>query len=256
MKRGASSHAPFMCWEAKMYFSRLRVAPNQLPQFAKLSQYNHYQLHQILWQLFRDKPEEERDFLFRQDTDSYGLPIFYLLSKYQPQHEGNTWLIETKPFQPTLKAGDLLSFSLRANPVEQVKLERSESEQLEHAEQRKANGLPEKQTKKRIHHDVVMQLKKSLSDEERQSYSQAELEQQAGEKWLNERAEKNGFRVLSVTAQGYQQHHFKKRQIKISTLDFTGELQITDPEKFRQTLFTGLGRAKAFGCGLLMVRRL
>ncbi|NOV31392.1 type I-E CRISPR-associated protein Cas6/Cse3/CasE [Methylomonas sp. ZR1] len=25
---------------------------------------------------------------------------------------------------------------------------------------------------------------------------------------------------------------------------------------FRQTLFTGLGRAKAFGCGLLMVWRL
>lgn len=238
-----------------MYFSRLRVAPNQLPQFAKLSQYNHYQLHQLLWQLFHDKPEKERDFLFRQDTDSHGLPIFYVLSKYQPQHDGNTWLIETKPFQPKLKAGDLLSFSLRANPVGQVKQERSESEQQQHAEQRKAKGLPEKQTKKRIHHDVVMQLKKSLSDEERQCYSQAELEQQAGEKWLNERGEANGFRILSVTAQGYQQHHFKKRQIKISTLDFSGELQITDPEKFRQTLFHGLGRSKAFGCGLLMVKR-
>jgi len=33
-------------------------------------------------------------------------------------------------------------------------------------------------------------------------------------------------------------------------------MQANDPEKFRQTLFAGLGRAKAFGCGLLMVRRL
>ncbi|MGY6275374.1 type I-E CRISPR-associated protein Cas6/Cse3/CasE [Methylomonas sp. MgM2] len=40
-----------------------------------------------------------------------------------------------------------------------------------------------------------------------------------------------------------------------SSVDFCGELQITDPEKFRQTLFNGLGRAKAFGCGLLMVKR-
>jgi len=40
-----------------------------------------------------------------------------------------------------------------------------------------------------------------------------------------------------------------------SSVDFTGELQITDPEKFRQTLFQGMGRSKAFGCGLLMVRR-
>ncbi|WP_066977465.1 type I-E CRISPR-associated protein Cas6/Cse3/CasE [Methylomonas lenta] len=41
-----------------------------------------------------------------------------------------------------------------------------------------------------------------------------------------------------------------------STLDFTGELQITDAEAFRQTLFTGLGRVKAFGCGLLLVKRI
>lgn len=41
-----------------------------------------------------------------------------------------------------------------------------------------------------------------------------------------------------------------------SSVDFTGELQITDAEKFRHTLFNGLGRAKAFGCGLLMVKRL
>ncbi|WP_407081634.1 type I-E CRISPR-associated protein Cas6/Cse3/CasE [Methylomonas montana] len=32
-------------------------------------------------------------------------------------------------------------------------------------------------------------------------------------------------------------------------------MQITDPEKFRQALFQGIGRSKAFGCGLLMVRR-
>lgn len=40
-----------------------------------------------------------------------------------------------------------------------------------------------------------------------------------------------------------------------SSVDFTGELQITDIEKFQRILFNGLGRSKAFGCGLLMIKR-
>lgn len=240
-----------------MYFSRVRISPNHLDQFAKLFQYNHYQLHQLLWKLFRDKPDKERDFLFRQDTDQQGLPVFYLLSKYRPGNIDATLTMETKPYEPKLKTGDTLAFSLRANPVEKIKLERTETEQEQHSAQRKTRGLPEKTTKKRIHHDVVMSLKKSLGDEQKQGYSQAELEQQAGEKWLHGRAGKNGFKVLSMTAQGYQQHHFKKRQIKISTLDFDGVLEITDPELFiEQALYKGIGPAKAFGCGLLMIRRI
>ncbi|MCK9609141.1 MAG: type I-E CRISPR-associated protein Cas6/Cse3/CasE [Methylomonas sp.] len=48
----------------------------------------------------------------------------------------------------------------------------------------------------------------------------------------------------------------KGQKSGFSTIDFTGDMQIPDSEKFRQTLFNGLGRAKAFGCGLLMVKRL
>lgn len=127
---------------------------------------------------------------------------------------------------------------------------------MQHAAQRKANNLSEKITKKRIHHDVVMSFKNSLSASESELYSQAELEQLAGEKWLNHRAEKSGFRLHSVIAQGYQQHHFKKRQIKISTLDFEGVMEVADPVLFVQKMYEGIGRAKAFGCGLLMIKRL
>ncbi|MCF6252652.1 MAG: type I-E CRISPR-associated protein Cas6/Cse3/CasE [Methylococcaceae bacterium] len=34
-----------------------------------------------------------------------------------------------------------------------------------------------------------------------------------------------------------------------------GTLQITDVDKFKKILFDGIGRSKAFGCGLLMIRR-
>jgi CRISPR system Cascade subunit CasE len=121
---------------------------------------------------------------------------------------------------------------------------------------------------KRIRHDVVMHLKKSLSADEKEVYSQAELEQIAGEKWLNKQAENKGFKVLSVIAQGYQQHQFKKRGIKISTLDFQGLLEVTDPKLFFEKVFygkikeednepriRGIGSAKAFGCGLMLIKR-
>jgi len=242
-----------------MYFSRVRVSPVHLQQFAKLFQYNHYQLHQLLWKLFQDKPDDKRDFLFRQDSDKQGLPVFYLLSKYPPISTDHSFIIETKSYHPQLRTGDTLGFSLRANPVEQSSCARTAEENAVLREQRRAKGLREKEIlpQKRIHHDVVMHLKKSLGEEERHLYSQAELEQKAGERWLQERAEKNGFRLLSVTAQGYLQHHFKKRQIKISTLDYDGVLQITDPELFvTKALYRGIGRSKAFGCGFLMIRRI
>ncbi|MBE0437950.1 MAG: type I-E CRISPR-associated protein Cas6/Cse3/CasE [Methylomicrobium sp.] len=38
-------------------------------------------------------------------------------------------------------------------------------------------------------------------------------------------------------------------------VDLIGDLQVADPEAFSQTLFNGLGRAKTFGCGVLIVRR-
>jgi len=40
-----------------------------------------------------------------------------------------------------------------------------------------------------------------------------------------------------------------------STVDFQGILTVTDPELFRKALYEGLGKSKAFGCGLMLVRR-
>jgi CRISPR system Cascade subunit CasE len=39
-------------------------------------------------------------------------------------------------------------------------------------------------------------------------------------------------------------------------LDFEGRLKIVDADRFKQALFEGIGSAKAFGCGLMLVRRI
>ena len=38
-------------------------------------------------------------------------------------------------------------------------------------------------------------------------------------------------------------------------MDFTGKLTVLDAAKFGAALTQGIGHAKAFGCGLLLVRR-
>ena len=43
--------------------------------------------------------------------------------------------------------------------------------------------------------------------------------------------------------------------ICFSTLDFSGLLTVADPEKFLSTLYGGIGPAKGFGCGLLLIKR-
>lgn len=86
--------------------------------------------------------------------------------------------------------------------------------------------------------------------------------------WLKRQGERFGF-ALAVDDNGltklqnsaYTWHSLldktrkKDNKSGFSSVDFSGELQITDIEKFEKALFQGIGRSKAFGCGLLMVRR-
>jgi CRISPR system Cascade subunit CasE len=78
--------------------------------------------------------------------------------------------------------------------------------------------------------------------------------------WLLEQGEKHGFQVTdgSFDVMGQQWLHFlkgKEREKAVSLLAVTyeGVLQVTDPERFCETLCHGLGRGKAYGMGLLTV---
>ncbi len=44
--------------------------------------------------------------------------------------------------------------------------------------------------------------------------------------------------------------------IRFSTLDFEGILTVENTNEFTRMLFAGIGPAKAFGCGLMLVRRI
>ena len=67
---------------------------------------------------------------------------------------------------------------------------------------------------------------------------------------------------LEITAHHIEEvHRYEfaypgKKPIEFSEIDFAGALTVADPEKLRAALFTGIGRARAYGCGLMLVQRL
>jgi len=87
------------------------------------------------------------------------------------------------------------------------------------------------------------------------------------ENWWKRQGERCGFALViddsglsKLQTSGYQWHALPEKEKKgkragFSSVDFIGKLKITDIEKFKKALFDGIGRSKAFGCGLLMIKR-
>lgn len=77
--------------------------------------------------------------------------------------------------------------------------------------------------------------------------------------WFSERSEKNwGFRVVPTTLEygGVNVEQFEGKDSHLITIpraSLKGVMEITDPELFKRSFAKGIGRSRAFGCGLLQV---
>lgn len=145
-----------------------------------------------------------------------------------------TWQTRSyAPFLDRLAAGQTWAFRLTANPVH-------------HA--RRKEGEPTKRT--------------------------AHITHRHQQEWLLKRQQAAGFRVLQrppeqrrlpegdeheVIVHNRRDSSFgksdegtvRKHRVSLITATFDGRLEVTDPDALRRTLTAGLGRAKAYGCGLM-----
>ncbi len=197
--------------------------------------HQHGAAHHLLWTLFGDKPDRARDFLWRQSEPGH----FMVLSVREPVDHHGLFEIESREFAPRLKVGDPLRFLLRANATVD----------------RKAPGRARSQR-----HDIVMDALHKLPPGER-SATRARVVPAAMEAWLARQGQRTGFEleegalaiescdVLRIPrAQGQGQATF-------GVVDVAGVLRVTEPALFTPALMQGFGRARAFGCGLMLVRR-
>jgi CRISPR system Cascade subunit CasE len=189
--------------------------------------------HRLVWALFADAADRQRDFLWREEKPGH----FMALSARPPDDSHHLFDLDFKPFAPNLSSGDRLGFTLRANPV----VARTE-----------ARGQRGKR------HDVVMDLLRDVPRGERAT-ARPEAALTAGRAWLARQGEAHGFTPIGDAAvDGYDSVRIPRADGKpavFGVLDISGLLEVRDPSEFLTRLSQGFGRARAFGYGLMLIRR-
>ena len=189
--------------------------------------------HRLVWALFADMPDRRRDFLWREEEPGR----FMTLSAREPGPLPDLFDVQTTAFEPVLAAGDRLGFTLRANPVV---------------------SRPEAPGQRGKRHDVVMDALRHVPEPGRAA-ARFGVATEAGLAWLNRQGAAHGFAPGGVAVDGYETVQVPRdggqKPARFGQLEFTGTLTVTDPAAFLTALASGFGRARAFGCGLMLIRR-
>lgn len=207
--------------------------------------YGDYMFHQIVWDLMVGRgSSQKRDFLYRIDMQG-GWPVFLIISAKPPVGSSSSaWTIETKEYSPCLNRGDVLDFSVRFSPI---------------ISKRNPSGKP---TDRGMRVDAVCEAANQFKNKN-EGYSLHSIIHEQSLNWLNTKGDKSGFELIDETfvAEKYQVSKFFKnkqtedRPVSIPMVDANGRLIVRDPESFVRMLFTGIGKGKGFGCGMMMVKR-
>jgi CRISPR system Cascade subunit CasE len=190
--------------------------------------------HSLVWALFSDGRDRRRDFLWREMRPGE----FLILAARPPADPHGLFALEYKPFAPALHPGQRLQFNLRANPIVNIPAARGERGKR---------------------HDVVMHVLSKLPPTERAAARQEKI-REAGMIWLTGKGEAAGFSIdpNGLYIDGYEQVRIPRqtaRTVAFSALIFQGVLTVNEPARFLSCLLAGFGAAKAFGCGLMLIRR-
>ena len=166
--------------------------------------------------LWKAFPEtERRNFLFRVEPHSSGF-LVYLLSENKPENQSwGYW--ESKAVDDTFLSHSHYRFQLCANPTVKRRIEG------------RKNGT-----------------RTAICDSE-------ELKS-----WLMRKAEQGGFAVeketLRISPAINQPFRKSGKNGNHKRVEFQGILRVTDSEPFQETFKNGIGSAKAFGFGLLVLQ--
>lgn len=205
-----------------MYFTKMVLTPKQVADAGIVSARG---LHEAIWAIMPEDRDAKRDWLARMARPGilHGGMILYLLSSRRPERP--TWCSEmdTKPFDPTFTAGQKLFIDLYALPFMRHTLPREEGE-----------------TKWR--RGRVWYLR---------SYNERR-------DWLARKGEKCGFRLDPMTPLSIVRTQNGAQGEKVGGVAdacvFRGAIEVTAPDIFLESVKTGIGKGKAFGLGLMLLR--
>lgn len=211
-----------------MYLSRITLHTAQLvpSQLLHLVERGEYVMHQWLWELFPGG--KERQFLYRRE-ELQGAFRFFVLSQERPA-ESAIFDVQCRPFAPELSVGQILRFTLRANPTI---------------------------CKAGKRHDLLMEAKRQVKTQP-DSRDIWTYQQQSALEWLSRQGEQNGFSLREASVDAYRQQQIRREKsrqmIQFSSVDYAGVLVVNNPVLFLQRLVQGYGKSRAFGCGMMLIK--
>ena len=169
--------------------------------------------------------------------------------------------IERQPNEPAPFLYRMERMNLAQGAEVLVQSERSPLEKSDSARVLAARSIdPKPQTGQQLHFLLTANVTKVIRDKEQPERKIRvplirEDEQIA---WLKRKLGNAAGAVTSLHVQPHSPTYFRKgnRPGKIVTTSFEGILTVDNPQTLSNLLTTGIGPAKAFGCGLMLVRRI
>lgn len=206
-----------MFTEVTMYLSKIMISGAACR--------NPYEIHCVLWNLFPEAKDAERDFLFRVGPSDRNRAEILMQSKRRPEALSNfVRILDWRDYPLSLQEGQRLRFLLVANPVKTI---------VDEDGRKNVEGEPKK-------------CRVPLVREEDQ---RGWIERKLGDAAMLE----------SLVIDPISPIRFRKsrenRAGKIQPVRFQGVLTVKKPEAMLELIHSGVGPAKAFGCGLLSLAR-
>jgi CRISPR system Cascade subunit CasE len=204
------------------WLARALIEPD-LAAYRRLELTDSYAWHRAAWQAFPKLDGQPRPFLSRLDSGPDGFTLLLLSKEHRPERPDwcpeECWAV--KSIAPEFLGHRQYRFDLRANPTRKVlKFD--------------ANGERTKNGRR-----------KPLTRIDEQS------------EWLRRKAMESGFNVLEAPEVGFcQDQVFRKRNGHgVHTgVRFRGVLEVTDQQQFEEAFYKGIGSAKGFGFGMLLLQ--
>lgn len=214
------------------YFSRMTLTPEGIGRQVIERSRGAYSIHKQVWSLFPNSGDKERDYIYSVLDDGRTI---YCVSATVPVCEDGSWVVETKPYEPIIMEGQVLRFRLCANPT-----------------------VANSNTGKHQRHDVVMDMKRKIRGSG-EYVPMDDIIHSSVSKWFSRKGELNGFEPLEqeLMVHSYVRNESYKagvQKIVFSSVVLEGLIRVTNVEMFRSALFNGIGAAKGFGCGMMMVK--